>query len=519
MKSFCSKALAIAPVLLSFASPSYSVSEITPVIDVQRAEISSPGNGISHYENNLYLTSHPIVAISRHENISGGQSDYIVTDELYEWLLYPQDQNLILLGGKESNFGDIGTAQSSWTIPTPVDFQIDGTDVDELIVYNHGLVEVISSSEGVLAWASIAPDLIEYRQNDQTYNLISVRTRESIILVTYELKSHANAPSSWSFNGQIRINTELPSIGHKLDKSSFDDSLFNLTSGEFGCEIRHEGVFHHSKGTPAALKERASEAPADFQSNTSNVCEINGSGEVLLGFYNDPSFEDPEIPEFERYDSAETTRLVSLNEGVTYTAVLRQHATGLWGTGISDWSEPVNFFTAGNVELQISLNGLSGENAILEVPGAGEHTISVQITNTGEAPVRPVFSMFVGENSLENVPERVSLFSNFNGDCAVKENDSGSIECTSNEVIEPGESTFFEISTLITEEQNLKYYTMSACSAANLEVGNCHYTNFEVRVGNGPETDRGNDSGSSGGGAMFWLTLLALPLLRLRRKA
>ena len=514
MKSFCSKALAIAPVLLSFALPSYSVSEITPVIDVSRAEISSPNNDMSPYGSTMSLTSHPIVATARHENLSNGQSDYIVTDEQYEWLLYPEDQNLILLGGKESNFGDINTATSSWTIPTPVDFQVDGTDVDELVVYNHGLVEVVSSSDGVLAWASVAPDFIDYRENAQQYNLISVRTRESIILVTYELKNHSNAASSWAVKGQVRINTELPSIGHKLNKNSFSDSLFNLTSGELGCEIRHEGLFYHSKGTPAELKTRASEAEAAFQSNTSNVCEITGDGEILLGFYNDPSFEDPELPDFEYYSSAEPTLSgIQLSEQETYTTMLRHTATGVWGTGKSDWSTPVTFLTAGNAEFQISFNELSGENVLLEVPDAGSHNINVTITNTGETQGRPVVSMYIGQDEFNSVAERVSLIHGFNGECDQGGFDSDVIECAWAETIQPGDSISFDITTMISEEGQSQYFSMSVCSENAL---GCDNTNLEIRIATNSSPE--GSSGSSGG-AMFWLTLLALPLLRLRRTA
>lgn len=513
MKSFCSKALAIAPVLLSFALPAYSVSEITPVIDVSRAEISSPNNDMSPYGSTMSLTSHPIVATARHENLSNGQSDYIVTDELYEWLLYPEDQNLILLGGKESNFGDINTAQSSWTIPTPVDFQIDGTDVDELVVYNHGLVEVVSSTDGVLAWASVAPDFIDYRENANLHNLISVRTRGSIILVTYELKNHSDATSSWTVKGQVRINTELPSIGHKLDKSSFSDALFNLTAGELGCEIRHEGLFYHSKGTPAGFKTRASEADAAFQNNTSNVCEITAGGEILLGFYNDPSFEDPELPEFEYYSSMEPDLYaIQLSEQETYTTMLRHTATGVWGTGKSDWSLPVTFLTAGNAEFQISFNELSGENVLLEVPETGAHMINMTITNTGESQGRPVVTMYIGQDDLNSVAERVSLVHGFDGECAVT--DSDQIECISAETVQPGDSISFDITTMISEEGQSQYFSMSACSENAL---GCDYTNLEVRVATNSSPE--SDSGSSGGGAMFWLTLLALPLLRLRRNA
>ena len=513
MKSFCSKALVIAPVLLSFALPSYSVSEITPVIDVSRAEISSPNNDMSPYGSTMSLTSHPIVATARHENLSNGQSDYTGTGELYEWLLYPEDPNLILLGGKESNFGDINTATSNWTIPTPVDFQIDGTNVDELVVYNHGLVEVVSSSDGVLAWASVAPDFIDYRENAQQYNLISVRTRESIILVTYELKNHSDAASSWTVKGQVRINTELPSIGHKLDKSSFSDALFNLTSGELSCEIRHQGLFYNSKGTPAEFKTRASEADAAFQNNTSNVCEITEDGEILLGFYNDPSFEDPELPEFEHYSSAESTFFgIELSEQETYTTMLRHTATGVWGTGKSDWSIPVTFITAGNAEFHISFNELSGENVLLEVPETGAHMINMTITNTGESQGRPVVTMYISQDDLNSVAERVSLVHGFDGECAVT--DSDQIECISAETVQPGDSISFDITTMISEEGQSQYFSMSACSENAL---GCDYTNLEVRVATNSSTE--SDSGSSGGGAMFFLTLLALPLLRRRQLA
>lgn len=470
---------------------------------------------MSPYGSTMSFTSDPVVATARHENLSNGQSDYIVTDEQYEWLLYPEDQNLILLGGKESNFGDINTAQSSWTIPTPVDFQIDGTDVDELVVYNHGLVEVVSSTDGVLAWASVAPDFIDYRENAKQYNLISVRTKESIILVTYELRSHSNAASYWTVKGQIRINTELPSIGHKLNKSSFSDSLFNLTSGELGCEIRHEGLFYHSKGTPAGFKTRASEADAAFQNNTSNVCEITDDGEVLLGFYNDPSFEDPELPEFEYYSSAESTLSgIQLNEQETYTTMLRHTATGVWGTGKSDWSTPVTFVTAGNAEFQLSFNGLSGENVILEVPDAGAHIINMTITNTGESQGRPVVSMYMGQDDFDSVAERVSLIHGFNGECDQSEYNNDEIECTSAEIVQPGESISFDITTVLSEEGQPQYLAMSACSEHSL---GCDITNIEIRLADDSAPENG--SGSSGGGAMFWLTLLALPLLRLRRGA
>ncbi|MEC8102488.1 MAG: hypothetical protein VX133_01940, partial [Pseudomonadota bacterium] len=325
--------------------------------------------------------------------------------------------------------------------------------------------------------------------------------------------NHSDAASSWTVKGQVRINTELPSIGHKLDKSSFSDALFNLTSGELGCEIRHEGLFYHSKGTPAGFKTRASEADAAFQNNTSNVCEITEDGEILLGFYNDPSFEDPELPEFEHYSSAESTYFgIELSEQETYTTMLRHTATGVWGTGKSDWSIPVTFITAGNAEFHISFNELSGENVLLEVPETGAHMINMTITNTGESQGRPVVTMYIGQDDLNSVAERVSLVHGFDGECAVT--DSDQIECISAETVQPGDSISFDITTMISEEGQSQYFSMSACSENAL---GCDYTNLEVRVATNSSTE--SDSGSSGGGAMFLLTLLALPLLRRRQLA
>lgn len=506
-------ALIAAPMfsVLAFAPASSAIEEQPPLIEVYQPTVVTPYSGVVDPDNAAFIAN----SISAYSQGGGISAEYEATDTQNEWLIYPTDSQLMLFGGKESNFGDIDSAQYDWTIDSPIDFEIDGIPAEIIRIYNHGLVELYSLSGTKLAWASVAPDYIDYRRNAQDYNLTSLRAADDFIFITYELESHPNASSTWNVIGQIVIDTTKPGIGFKLNKENFDDPLFNVAEGELACELRLGGEYYWAKGSPAGFKAEAAEnAPEGFENNTSYACEITPAGEFQYAYYTNPQPVGTQLPEFLHLQTSEDSITTSeLTPGTGYTAMLRQQATGEQGTAYSVWSDPVDFFTADDSEFQISFNGLSGENVSLSFPEVGDHTINANITNTGEGPAQPVVSVFFGQSQLETVAERVSLVHGINGECTEKETDSNDIECTLDEILEPGESIDFNMTTLVSEEQSYQNYSFSVCSAANRELGNCDTVYLDVSFARSS-----NSSGSSsGGGAMFWLTLLALPLLRLRR--
>jgi len=503
-------ALVAAPMfsVLAFAPSSLAIEEVPPLIEVYQPTIVTPYSGVVDPDNAAFVAN----SISAYTQGGDIYAEYEATDTQNEWLIYPTDSQLMLFGGKESNFGDIDSAQYDWTIDSPIDFEIDGIPAEIIRIYNHGLVELYSLSGTKLAWASVAPDYIDYRRNAQEYNLISLRAADDFIFITFELESHSNASSTWNVVGQIVIDTNKPGIGFKLNKENFDDPLFNVAEGELACELRLGGEYYWAKGSPAGFKAEAAEnTPEGFENNTSYACEITPAGEFQYAYYTNPEPAAPELPELLHLQTSEDSITTSeLTPGTGYTAMLRQHATGEQGTAYSVWSDPVNFFTADDSEFQISFNGVSGENVSLTFPNVGDNTINVKITNTGEGTAQPVVSVFFEQSQLETVAERVSLLHGISGECVEDEASSNTIECTLDETLQPGDSIEFNITTVISEELNSQYYWLSACSAANRELGDCDTTYLDVTVVT-------NSSSSAGGGAMFWLTLLALPLLRIRR--
>ena len=516
MKSFSStKALLIASSLAVLAPAVNAISVSQHIIDVSTPEIFSPEMGMN--PESVSLTSSDLIAETVQD---GARNSYTVTSQRNEWLIYQEDVNLQLFGGKESNLGDISTAQSSWTIPTPISFSIDGTTVDSIRIYNHGKVEVVSSGGTILAWASVAPDHMDYRKNAQQYNLISVRVNHPVILVTYEMESHSNASSSWQMKGQVRINTSLPSIGHRLNKSNFDDPLFNVTAGEFACEIRHNGSYYHSWATPAGLKERSLTAPSGFENNTSNVCEISG-GEVILGWYNNSAFDDPYLPEF-RYVQTEGTNTLEESgflELQNYTALVRQQAIGDLGSGFSAWSTPQQFYT-GSRGPDIVFTGneyevtYDGSPSFTIAPEAGELFVSGYITNTAEVAIQPV--IYIGFSSyltdLNPIISDVTI-NGVEGSCAATDNRNDAYQCEWPDTIEPGSGVSFSATVYKTPgvAGDIALSTDIYCVDGTGSEYYCGFSPLYVQVAGPSESD------SSGGGSVFWLTLLALPLLRLRR--
>jgi len=275
-----------------------------------------------------------------------GESSYEITAETHEWLIYEQNPDLILLGGNESNLGDIGSSRAEWKIETPIAFSVDDTPVTHITIQNSGYVELNSSTGARLGAAAVQPDLIGNRSNANEYNLISVLTTGSQILINYAFASHEDAPDSWSTIAQVVIDTDLPSIGFKLDRADFNDPLFDLTSGLLSCAILASGQYDLEVETPAMFKSAAAARTTDLQANTSMQCSsING---VLTRTpYSNPQITTADLPALVHLTGTEKTNgTAALQPDTTYLAMVRHHADGYLDPAISEWSEPVSFSVA-----------------------------------------------------------------------------------------------------------------------------------------------------------------------------
>ncbi|MEK9713877.1 MAG: hypothetical protein VW258_15035, partial [Thalassolituus sp.] len=134
------------------------------------------------------------------EWLADGMTEYqaINDGERHEWIVFERDDNLILLGGKESNLHHVESTAETFYIEPPVEFSIDGKAIDQIAIHTSGYVELSSVTDGIMGAAIVEPDLVGQRANSNEYNFISVRTIGTDILITFEFESYENNTTSWS---------------------------------------------------------------------------------------------------------------------------------------------------------------------------------------------------------------------------------------------------------------------------------------------------------------------------------
>lgn len=448
--------------------------------------------------------------------LADGYIDYQSYDdgERHEWIIFERDDNLILLGGKESNFHDVGSAAETFSIEPPIEFSIDGKAIDQISIESRGYVALYSLTDGIMGAAIVAPDLIGYRTHSNDYNLISVRTVGTDILITFEFESYENNTTNWNTTAQVVIDTVTPSIGFKLDKTNFNDPLFDLENGQLGCGITVNDIYEPTIFNPAEMKLSAAERIAN-NDNTSMVCTIvDGSEDIQL--YVTPQPTDPLLPEFifgegtsdflsEAAGEPNIVRVGELLPSTEYTAMLRHHVRGVWGTGISSWSEPVDFKTADGSEFSVAFSGegFTSEQQTYTFDSTGEHTITVTLTNDGTTAGNPIVALgnYSGSGQLPSFSDALQL-----GTCD-ENTDYGLFSCVTPFIVNVDGTVTFDLNINVKSKGSMQL-GLSACSESRREAGLCSETIFTVQVKSGDD---------SGGGSAFWFLLLSLPLTLLRR--
>ena len=208
-----------------------------------------------------------------------------------------------------------------------------------------------------------------------------------------------------------------------------------------------------------------------------------------------------------------------------YTALVRQQAIGDLGSGFSDWSTPQQFYTGnrgpdivftGN-EYEASYDYSSPGEYFQEIsvdPEAGQLSVSGYITNTAAVAIQPVF--YIGFSSyltdLNPIISDVTI-NGVEGSCEATDIRNDAYQCEWPEMIEPGSGVSFSATVNKTPgvTGDIDIGTNIYCLDGAGDEQYCGSSILRVQVGESGESD------SSGGGSVFWLTLLALPLLRLRR--
>ena len=513
-----------------FAGLAYAVLPEMPVID-------SPSNESTGVSVTPELSASTPAAVELYIQ----ENDIPVSLVEAEWLFYKPVEGMTLLAGAITG-ESVNESIPKVVIPTPIAFSVDGTAVAKLGIFNNGEVIAYADSGEKLGSASVLP-APSYQVSLSASKTIIVSVYDgSYIVVTWPFASNSNNPNEWEGLFQVIIDTSIPSFGyslHSFTEEDFDSPVFNDTTQFLTCGIRINDTFQEDETTISHL--------ADIYGVTDSACYRSDNDSLAIDVYDD--FKFPVIePDFKRIISTSNTYTLDASEalesGTSYDVIVRYVVTDnetFPTLAQSPFSAPVSFTTAPDTAYSISLTELPTFTA-------GEtQTLTFSLENTGpdagapQITVSLPFSIVSGIAAVGGGELNTALNAQLNGadgSCNAEVDISGAViaTCTIDELA-AGESlsasidlTFsnassqvigYNVCETLTDDCNdisltEATLTVVAASSETTEEETQEETEEEETPTTTEEAPANESSGSSGGGSSLWLTLLALPLLRLR---
>lgn len=471
-------------------------------------------------------------------------ADVPVNLESAEWLFYEPVEGMQLLGSAVI----YGTEQYNVpeiSIPTPIEFSIDGIAVSKITIANYGRVGLYSEANTPLADAKVSPDSRSMIKLSG-WELIQLNViGNRYITVSWPFENSTNDPLQWSGTFQAVIDTQAPAIGIHLssfNSADFSSSLFDKTAESMQCSMRINSAHYYDAFSLSYL--------ADSWGHTTYNC-YNSGGTLANSSYVNPSFLVPSDPEVNRviapsnpYTLDESDKLEPLT---SYEAIMRYEVSDSSDPDLisySPWAKAVSFTTGLDSSYAISINEpptfkpAVTETLIFSVENTGSDAGSPKIT------VSLPFSILSGIDSVGGGDVEQALNTRAvggSGSCVVEVGVAGPtlVTCTADELAAGASLNMSVDVTFATEStQTIEY---GACETLTDDCNNLalESTTFTVSSddetvpsneeqspdntggsssGNGADDSGADDSGSGGAFGSLVLALCSGLLFTRRRK-
>ncbi|TNC93027.1 MAG: hypothetical protein CSH36_01460 [Thalassolituus sp.] len=408
------------------------------------------------------------------------------------------------------------------SIPAEAGFRVEGTAVTSMEIRANGTVSLRDELDTELAIINTGistPD--EYAPVATEAILLSL----SSIRITIQWYFDALADGAGDVYAQASIFRGFTDGGTEENSAVFigfggaelTDPAFSDTTGSIGLSLTSGNSDNRSLDAwTGALAPETTSLLISFAHNNDGIITSSLDEESSIFFATD----DEQV-----FATSDTTDLAAsdlLDPATQYYAQVRYSATSSTdsSTRYSPWSEPVAFTT----DVQSAYSFGPENEAPLTVLENDITNIKFLLSNTGTDAGEPQVSL---RFTLPNAEAELGIFS------ATLSDQAGSCltSRTSNEAdtdiaitcrvsqLEAGDSIEATLRLRLYSDTDFEY---RACETLLNRCSDVEYTAGQVTViASGDEIDDETESESSGdsGGSTLWLTLLALPLLRLRRKA
>jgi len=427
------------------------------------------------------------------------------------------DSSLFVYGGLRIStafydnfpFGDLAAQSYDHPVPEALELSFESTSVAALRIYNQGHIEMLSDGGSVIGTVRARPTSSRWDfKPSLTEPRILVKEYSNAIAVRWGFDVDTDIEETLTLEAIIRDDERVVILA---DPSDMANDVYTDTGGSIGIELASASDVRSLAGWKSFIS--GSDDFGLFLEISDSAITPSVPDPVTLSDFAMPSFTELEAPSL----NFQTTLL----PGTKYQAYAQHVATSEDSpnpTIYSSFSDAVTFTTELNSEYSLDVPSTEGIQA--GVPAELAFTLS----NTGTDAGIPRVEVRLPFSALENLNGSLSAFFNAesdasSADCDTQiENDITTLSCS--QALDAGASSTVNVTATFYETGNtdLEY------RVCETKVDTCEGVEFtslsvSVEAEGGSEPDNGSGSSSSGGGSMFWLTLLALPLLRLRRTA
>ncbi|WP_369985159.1 hypothetical protein [Thalassolituus sp.] len=505
--------------LFLVSSPVMAASPYFP----ETPTIDTPADGATNVALNPELSGSALLE-------KGGSSGNLVFDSA-EWRVSAPNDRLVVTGGTRGdttvNLDSIPESTYSYDIPSG--FNFNGVFTTRLEVTNTGIVRLIAADESIAATAEMRPG-----------PLTDIRPGEDapIIIVAPEAGNDLTAALAiqWSYlsdtvAGNILMQAFFTSelgVGFFTIPSDLEGPLFD--SADSVVSINWTEPSYTAGNSLADWKTflTGGDSPASnfgllfSVDDENNVTSSSSSQFGALGEYQWTGYHTATASDVTLSDPG-----LMLEPATEYAVQVRYTALEGSSERMSDWSEPNHFTTDLNTDYAIS--ALETDNIQASVP----KELEFQITNNGSDTGEALIELRLPFNAFEVVDGDFSTrYKAFLDGSALNcddttDFDSGNTFLHCNVTLESGGSADVQmLVTFYSEGANTFDYRVCETLLNRCDDAGYQTVSFDVAPApeivevENPETiTEEESSSSSGGGSSLWLTLLALPLLRLRRNS
>lgn len=440
-----------------------------------------------------------------------------------EWILIEQpDQNTIYFGGQQtspaSSFSQLPEISFQYDIPQTQEMIFNEVQVRRLKIRASGIVELLSNTDEVIATIYAQPDSLDKLAPSALHPFISVKAITDSVVIRWDFSSalFGGAPI-FAIETNI-FNSGVVDLRLKIESTLSYSLLFSFfTSGRVGVEIGSARFYR-----PLSTWGSDTMGPSSYYNGFGYRFQKESNGRIYYAELADKNLISEPVNSSDLITSDSDTFTSTLRPFSTYQVYARHVAQYSEEAGdeantivYSDLSAPVSFETARS---KYRIEPISDSTPIAKSKATVRFVLTNEGTYTGEPQVGitlPYGALELAEDGsvdqeLEGVIE--------NGNCVSFAENSEIVGVTCSGIsLAPGESASLSINLEFNQAAEVPVLsTICETLTDNCAIPEEHQSVITVAE---RSSAQGSNGSSSGGGAMLWLTLLTLPLLRLRRVA